>query len=358
MAGARPVVVADARLGYVSSSADVIPVDADDITFDTVTLLRKRLAAARPRTVIGLGGGSVLDAVKLATTCYVEPRTPMVVAGRGARAGLVVLPQPPRTRPSAAPRLILAPTTVGTGSEVSRVACAVLPAGRRLVLGEQLCADVAVLDPDLTGTLPCPLLAEGVLEALLRVLGPVVGSSPVGGLPDREAASLVGRLREIGDDLACGRDNADVRLEAAVLSAATHTGWALVGRGAYSAKHWYLANELSTALGVRKMTATACLLPAMWGRIKAGDHRFGGDAQLTRAWSWVAGGDPVDGIGALLDRWGIGRALTATAEVLGDVANRAVASWGGALPMLGGLDVADVRKLYFDAVRGHEPCWA
>ncbi|GAB3399178.1 daptide-type RiPP biosynthesis dehydogenase [Amycolatopsis echigonensis] len=347
--GKRTLVVADAN---VPVEGPAIRLDAADADIAAVRSLAARLAERSPDTVLGIGGGSVLDLVKLACAVQKHPEFADVLEIRGRRAGAISLP----AFRNPLVRRVFVPTTVGTGVEVSAVACVRIDGRKRIVAGPALRPDIAVLDPELTATLPGELLREGALEALLRIIGPVAGSGRVGGLPDAEAASLVRELVAVGHRIAAGGTGPQTRLDAAMLSSATHTGWALAGRGMYSAKHWYLANELSTGLGLRKMVATAWLVPAVWSRIAAGDTRYGNPDMLRQAWSWLGEADPVAGLRSLLRDWGLDYEIAAPEPVLAEIAQHTVRSWGGRLPMLAGLAVADVRELYLDAVKGAARC--
>ncbi|MEW1660647.1 daptide-type RiPP biosynthesis dehydogenase [Streptomyces sp. NPDC093707] len=363
--GRRPFLVADAGLAAHIDQAlsavvpdRVLQVPANWRGIDAVRALADEFAQAQPTAVVGLGGGSVLDLVKLASAASLDPRILPVLRSRANRGGLIVLPDAgwvaPRLRSMT---LVCIPTTVGTGVEVSSVACLPTPFGKRLVTGDQLRPDLAVLDSAHTATLPPELLREGVLEALMRVLGTAVGSSAGHRRADGEAAGLVAELVSLGEELVGRKGDAAVRLAVAQSSAATHTGWSLVGRPPFAARHWYLANELSTVLGVRKMTATAAVVPAVWERICAGDDRLGNAERQRVAWSWVRAAaprlpdEPVLGIRALLRNWAVGAPLSATDAELDLAAQRAHTSWGGRLPMLAGLSFEEIRSLYTQAVR-------
>lgn len=302
-------------------------------------------------TVVAAGGGSLLDAVKLAVlgrSAPVEFSEYLQILGR--RAGLIRLTAPAPVLTSA-PRRILVPTTIGTSSEVSPAACVRIDGGRHLVLGPALRPEVAVLDPALTASLAENLLIEGIFEALMRVGGPYVGDSVRDAVTDAIAAATATSLVMLGNRCAAGDVGDALRLDAARLSAYTQVGWSLLGRSSYGSKVWYLANELATVAGVRKVTATACLLPTLWQRIMADDARFGDRRRLaTFCLRTGIGHDPVDGILDLLDRWRIERDITLTVRQIHEVADNSAARWGGRLPMLAGLSRADIMAILGESV--------
>ncbi|GAA3800608.1 hypothetical protein GCM10022403_038620 [Streptomyces coacervatus] len=325
---------------------------------DSVPALADRLADSE--LVIGVGGGSLLDQAKLATAARDDRgiRARLTVP---QRCGLVVLPEFTGRRVP----LVAVPTTVGTGSEVSGVACLARPGGKQLVLGMALQPEIAVLDADATATLPGELLAEGVLEALFRVVSPYIGDHTSAPTEDALVETVAARLVTLGHTLADARPAAPrglvadgaLRLEIAKVSGLSHSAWLHHGRDPYAVKGWLIANELSWSLGVRKMTAVAALLPPLWQAIAEGESRLGSAERLRRIWARLrtAGptplpGDPAEGVRALVSAWRIEHRLTADAARLDDVAERTVRAWGAGLPMLGGLTAMDVRRLLADAV--------
>jgi NADP-dependent alcohol dehydrogenase len=246
-------------------------------------------------------------------------------------------------------QLVAVPTTVGTGAEVSQVAAVSQPRGKRLVVGERLRPDLAVLDPLATASLPTSLLLEGVLEAFIRAAGPYVGSHQDVPVPDALSEMIAERLVDLGSRLAVD-NSAGPRAEVAQLSALSQTGLTAAGRDPFAARGWYIANELAWVTGVRKMTAVAAILPALWQAIVDGDQRLGTADRLRRLWRRVAANrplstDPVAGLTALLDSWRIDRRIYATPDQLAEAARRAVHCWGAGLPMLAGLRAADVLAL-------------
>jgi alcohol dehydrogenase class IV len=109
--------------------------------------------------VLGVGGGSALDVAKMAAL-VTEAETP------AERYTL-------RQNPLPEPRLkrILIPTTAGTGSEVTCTATFYDGSGRKVwAWGQALFADLVILDPSLTVTLPSDLTASTGLDALVHAI--------------------------------------------------------------------------------------------------------------------------------------------------------------------------------------------
>jgi alcohol dehydrogenase class IV len=119
----------------------------------------KRIRTARPSAVIGLGGGSVLDVAKLAAV--------LSAGDHGAEYyALMNHPLPQRTV-----KLIMLPTTAGTGSEVTRTAVFTNSDNRKVwAWGNELAADLVMLDPELTLTLPKALTAATGLDAMVHAI--------------------------------------------------------------------------------------------------------------------------------------------------------------------------------------------
>jgi alcohol dehydrogenase class IV len=147
---------------------DVTPFIVDgEPTIDVARLGADLFRAERCDVAIGIGGGSVLDAAKaiaaLATNRgdaldYLE------VIGRG---------QPLEHTPAPC---IAVPTTAGTGSEVTRNAVLGSPEhGVKASLRHpSMLPRVAVIDPELTLSLPPAVTASTGLDALTQVIEPYV----------------------------------------------------------------------------------------------------------------------------------------------------------------------------------------
>ncbi len=113
----------------------------------------------KPSAVIGLGGGSALDVAKLAT----------VLASANQKAeyyALTANPLPPK-----ATNIVLLPTTAGTGAEVTRTAVFTNSANQKVwAWGHELAADLVILDPELTLSLPESLTAATGLDAMVHAI--------------------------------------------------------------------------------------------------------------------------------------------------------------------------------------------
>ena len=117
--------------------------------------------------VIGMGGGSVLDAGKAIAALAGNPSDPLdylEVIGRGQP-----LDRPPLT-------YVAIPTTAGTGSEVTRNA--VLTSMQHKVKvslrSPHMLAKLALVDPELTYTVPPAVTAATGLDALTQLIEPFV----------------------------------------------------------------------------------------------------------------------------------------------------------------------------------------
>jgi len=114
--------------------------------------------------VIGIGGGSVLDAAK-AIAGLLRTGTPVADHLEG------VGPELPYRGPSVP--FIAVPTTAGTGSEATRNAViSVRGAGgyKKSFRDERLVAEWAIVDPDLLATVPRALIAADGMDALTQLL--------------------------------------------------------------------------------------------------------------------------------------------------------------------------------------------
>jgi alcohol dehydrogenase class IV len=146
--------------------------------------------------VVGIGGGSSLDAAKLAA---------LLLRGGEELAQIYGINQSKGARLP----LILVPTTAGTGSEVTAVSVVTTGAGEKnVVISPTLLPDLAVLDAELTLGLPAPITAATGIDAMVHAVEAYTSrlqKNPVSDCLAREALRLLcGNLHQ-----AC-REGADL----------------------------------------------------------------------------------------------------------------------------------------------------
>ncbi|QVQ52302.1 iron-containing alcohol dehydrogenase [Spiractinospora alimapuensis] len=159
--------------------------------------------------VVGVGGGSVLDAAKMIA---------LLVTNDGTSSDWFGAVEPPH-RP---PELVLVPTTVGTGAEVTRVSMITDGGEKRIAASAAFVPDLVVLDERLVADLPAPVVASTGLDALAHASESILASSSTP-LTEVHAETAI-RLVTGNLDAAYGGDrDATGRL----LVAAYHAGLAL-----------------------------------------------------------------------------------------------------------------------------------
>lgn len=103
--------------------------------------------------VIGLGGGSPIDVAKAVA---------MLVTNKGEYANYIGIGNVPT---KCAPLVVL-PTTAGTGSEVSQFSIIILNGSKAGVVDANILPDVALVDPELTYSVPKSVTAATGLDTL------------------------------------------------------------------------------------------------------------------------------------------------------------------------------------------------
>lgn len=119
--------------------------------------------------VIAIGGGSVIDTGKAIAALIANPGEPLdylEVVGRGKALKIASAP------------LIAAPTTAGTGAEVTRNAVLSVPEKQVKVSlrSPTMLPRIALVDPELTHSLPPPVTASTGLDALTQCIEPYVSN--------------------------------------------------------------------------------------------------------------------------------------------------------------------------------------
>ncbi len=127
-------------------------------TFSDFEILVVDAVKAAPDTVIGIGGGSVLDIAKLVAAQLDNTQTLEQIVGIGLLKG--------RSK-----KLVCVPTTSGTGSEVSPNAILVDHENQKKgIISPFLVPDVVYADPLLTMSVPAAITAATGLDALTHCL--------------------------------------------------------------------------------------------------------------------------------------------------------------------------------------------
>jgi len=110
--------------------------------------------------VIGLGGGSALDLAKLAA---------VLATHDGKVADFLNLTGTKTFENKGLPKILI-PTTSGTGSEVTNISVLSLETTKDVVTHDYLLADVAIVDPALTISLPPKVTAATGVDALTHAI--------------------------------------------------------------------------------------------------------------------------------------------------------------------------------------------
>lgn len=342
--GRETLVIADSAvaLPFLEGSAvRTIEVDASSMNVATVVTIAGEIADLSPNLIVAVGGGTVLDASKIAALALAPGRAFDYAIRHASRSALTLLP------PALPPVDIVAvPTTLGTSSETNSVGVLKNESGYRLIVGLALRPRHAIIDPCNLTTLTPAAVSEGALEAFLRLAG--ASTSSRRSARQRRDAVTLGRA--LLDAVTRDADSSAGRLRLARLSAATQRSAALRGQDPYSARHWYAANEVAFLLNVRKMVATAAVIAAVWRRICTGDVRWGDRESLHDFWTHAAAGmslplDPPAGIAALIDLWKIERPPRPSGDDIDRISARTESAWGNRHPMLSGLVAEDFRDV-------------
>jgi len=238
----------EAELGASGLAVSALGVTGEPTTalaLEAVALGR----AGRCDVVVGVGGGSAIDLAKAAAALLTnggEPLDYLEVVGRGK----------PLTERSAP--LVAVPTTAGTGAEVTRNAVLFAEAHRvkASLRSPLMLPAVALVDPELTQSLPAAITATTGLDALTQLIEPFVStrSSPIVDALCREgmarAARSLGRAFHNGSDPAARED----------MALASLFGGLALANAALGAVHGFAA-PLGGMLGAAHGAICAALLP-------------------------------------------------------------------------------------------------
>ena len=253
--------------------------------------------------VIGVGGGSVLDAAKGMRLLVGGPPEATISEYVLKRGG----PDRPAPDPRDLPPMIAVPTTAGTGSEVTPwgVLTNLERHVKQSVGGPYLVPTAALIDPELTLTLPPGLTAATGLDALSHLVEAYVSTNDN---PMLDPMILYG-IELIGRSLrraVAQPDDREARSD--VLLASTIGGIAISSKW-LGACH-SLAHQLSSLAGLHHGVAIALMLPHQISfSLKGAPKRY---ARIAAALDGHAASDPPV-------RRGPERAAEAVRELIADV---------------------------------------
>ena len=178
-----------------------------------VDALADRAKSSGAAVIVGLGGGAAMDAAKLVAgiACAEEP---------ALHYALCANPYPAQRLPA-----IAIPTTAGTGSEVTRTSIVSSAEGNKYwYWGEELMFAHAVLDPELTVSLPSHITAWTGMDAIAHALEAVTSrsSNAVGQSYGFQALEILSEFLPKAVE-----DGADLEVRGRVLWGSTLAGLAL-----------------------------------------------------------------------------------------------------------------------------------
>jgi alcohol dehydrogenase class IV len=240
--------------------------------------------------VIGIGGGSAIDAAKAIAAMLAnggDPLDYLEVIGKGLPLTRQALP------------CIAIPTTSGTGSEVTRNSVLASPQHRvkASLRSPSMLPRLAIVDPELTLGLPPAITASTGLDALTQVIEPYV-SSRANTMTDmfcldgmRRAAGALAKAFQHGSDLEA-RTNMSFASLMGGLSLANAGlgvvhGFAAPIGGMFPAPHGAVCAALLPNGFAGNCRAVAERLPALMARFEDVAAILTGDRAADRAVTWL-----------------------------------------------------------------------
>ncbi len=176
-------VVSKLDLGY-----DVCSEVEQEPKLDIVDVVAETIERGKYDVVVGIGGGSVLDTAKLSS----------IIAFSEKKAAEFIDSDLPARRI----KLILCPTTAGTGAEVTKLAVFRVEGMdvKYVFDSDALYADVAIVDPKLTLSAPQSVSVDAGLDALCHAIEAYTSvlASPITDMLAERAIEIASRsLREV-----------------------------------------------------------------------------------------------------------------------------------------------------------------
>jgi len=240
------------RLGdaLVRVFAGVVPEPGEDVVKAGVEVLQR----TQPDLIVAIGGGSVLDAAKAMRLFYEHPELSLrelALPFLDARKRVAQYPEV-----AYRVKLVAIPTTAGTGSEVSPAAVITVGDRKVTLVDYSLVPDVAIVDPELTLSLPPAITADTGIDALTHAVEAAVSifASPFTDAFCVQAAKLI--FDALPRAYANGRD---LEARTAMADAATIAGLAF--SNAFLGVNHALAHAVGAKFKIAHGRANAIFLP-------------------------------------------------------------------------------------------------
>jgi len=236
---------------------------AGEPTIDMVDDATKAVVASGAQAIVALGGGSVIDTAKAARLCAQLGKT-----FREFQAGAPEYPVPTVA-------LIALPTSAGTGSEVSGGSVISDPAaGRKAgIANGNLRAQVAIVDPVLTYSMPPSMTANTGIDALAQAIAGIIAkcSTPIGDAIGYEAIrmmtpALVGAYKDGNDKAARAGMAAGSMMAGLTMNISDCTAEHSLGQAIGGLKHVPHGLTIGLVL-VETLTREAKVVPAKMERV-------------------------------------------------------------------------------------------
>lgn len=255
--------VVDTLVGTSQLTLTTFEKPAGEPTIDMVDDATNALSASQAQVLIALGGGSVIDTAKAARLC-----SQLGISFRDFKPQVMGYPEPTVA-------LIALPTSAGTGSEVSGGSVISDPiAGRKAgIANGNLRAQVAIVDPVLTYSMPPSMTANTGIDALAQAIAGIIAkcSTPIGDAIGYEAIrimtpALVGAYKDGNDKVARAGMAAGSMMAGLTMNISDCTAEHSLGQAIGGLKHVPHGLTIGLVL-VETLTREAKVVPAKMERV-------------------------------------------------------------------------------------------
>ncbi|MDN3362966.1 iron-containing alcohol dehydrogenase [Priestia megaterium] len=234
-----------------------VDVYADTAPEPPLALGEKLVSYAKSRKydlVIGVGGGSALDLAKL---------TAVLAVHDGAVEEYLNLTGTKQITEKGLPKILI-PTTSGTGSEVTNISVLSLESSKDVVTHDHLLADAAIVDPELTLSVPSKVTAATGIDALIHAVEAYVS---VNANPVTDALALKA-IRMISSSLRTAVENGEDKEARTQMSYGSYLAGLAFFNAGVAGVH-ALAYPLGGQFHISHGESNAVLLPYVMGYIRS-----------------------------------------------------------------------------------------